>query len=321
MKKVNFDNLINIEVPQSLIESALNVPSEQPKRRLLPARFNRFAAGAAACAVTAAATVLLMLGINKTIDITAPNLQTSSQSKVTNEATEPTSAAYTGIPSTPPPLLYAENAQSAASATEPAENNVCEGAPQSNGRTQTSGINKPDKIKKNSVSSAPQPSADEPVVTEPQDIDPPQTEPEEQPPAEEPAYSGGEEPQIPSKDEYDVLISAYEAANPEQGSAAPFELQGNRYSFNTTIPSSYLVGNIFCLIENDKGQILGNGGLYSKNRELTSYSYEGDKVRLTFECYCIFYYGKTYTVNFYNSHGEMLKKGTITINGDFYREI
>ena len=36
MKKLSFDNIKNIEFPESWIEKALNVPSQQPKKTLLP---------------------------------------------------------------------------------------------------------------------------------------------------------------------------------------------------------------------------------------------------------------------------------------------
>ena len=74
MKKVNFDNLTNIEVPDSLIKSALNVPNDNPKRPFLPVRFHRFAAGIAACVVIAAAVTLsLMFGFHNDVDLTNPD--------------------------------------------------------------------------------------------------------------------------------------------------------------------------------------------------------------------------------------------------------
>ncbi len=319
MKKLNFDNLTNIEVPESLIKSVLNVPNEKPKRELFSARFYRFAAGIAACVVIAAVTLSLMFGFHKNIDMTSPD--SPSQSGLVNGSTESTSTPNTGVPSTAPPLLYGEEAQSRSStepqmtnqgdkastlATEPVENADDNSNASAKQKTQSADKSNPKTENSNSGS-------DNNSETEPPDAS-------TIPNTEEATKSTEEKPLRPSKDEYEVLLSAREVDNPEQGGSTPV-LQGNRYSFNTTIPSSYMVGDIFCLIENDKGTILGSGGLYSRNRELTSYSYEGDKVRLTFECYCIFYYGKTYTVNFYNSHGEMLKKGTITIDGDFYREI
>ena len=318
MKKVNFDNLTNIEVPDSLIKSALNVPNDNPKRPFLPVRFHRFAAGIAACVVIAAAVTLsLMFGFHNDVDLTNPDSDSPSRSGLISNKNSPTSTPDVSEPSKAPSPHSGEAAQSdPAAAAEPGENSGGSSSPQSTAQTkgrtatQTPDSQKTDKSKKKPASSDPQSPADEPVVTEPEDVDPPQTEPEEQPPTEEPTNSSEEKPHRPSKDDCDVVLAACEFDNPEPGSSIPAGLQLNRYSFNTTIPSSYMVGNIFCLIENDKGQILGNGGLYSKNREVSAHSVDKDSVRLTFECYCIFYYGKTYTVNFYNS-----------INGNFYCEI
>ena len=320
MKKLNFDNLTNIEVPESLIKSVLNVPNEKPKCAVFPVRFHHFAAGIAACVVIAAAVIFsLMFGLHKNVNMTAPN--TPPRSESINDSIKSTSIPDVSVPSTTSPSLSGEEAQSRSStepqmtnqgdkastlATEPVENADDNSNASAKQKTQSADKSNPKTENSNSGS-------DNNSETEPPDAS-------TIPNAEEATKSTEEKPLRPSKDEYEVLLSAREVDNPEQGGSTP-ALQGNRYSFNTTIPSSYMVGDIFCLIENDKGKVLGSGGLYSRNRELTSYSYEGDKVRLTFECYCIFYYGKTYTVNFYNSHGEMLKKGTITINGDFYREI
>ena len=56
MDKFNFDQLMNIEVPQSCIEKALKIPAET-KKAASPVRFYRFAAGIAACVVIAAAVI------------------------------------------------------------------------------------------------------------------------------------------------------------------------------------------------------------------------------------------------------------------------
>ena len=332
LKKLNFDNLTSIKAPESLRKSVLNVPNEKQKRAFFPVRFHHFAAGIAACVVIAAAVIFsLILGFHRNIDMTAPD--TPSRTDSLNDSTKSTSIPDVSVPSTPPPSLSGEEAQNRLSTEpqmiaqddktgtpekEPAESVVdnSNASANQNPRSSTSA----DGSKKPRSAGDSDPKAEN--RNSGSDNKPEAAVPDASiiPNTEEATQSSGEVPHRPSKDDYEVLLSAYEVSNPEPGSSAPV-LQGNHYSFNTTIPSSYMVGNIFCLIENDKGKILGNGGLYSSNRELTSYSCEGDKVRLTFECYCIFYYGKTYTVNFYNSHGEMLKKGTITINGDFYCEI
>ena len=122
MDKYNCDQLKNIKVPEKWIENALNVPNEPQKRPLAPVMFYRFAAGIAACVVIAAAVTLsLMFGINKNVDMTAPNPNTPSRSDSIDSVTSPTSAPNVSSPSKTPPQLSEDGAQGSAAVTEPAE--------------------------------------------------------------------------------------------------------------------------------------------------------------------------------------------------------
>ena len=296
MKKLNFDNLTNIEVPESLIKSALNVPFDTPKHPFLPVRFYRFAAGIAACVVIAAAVTLsLMFGLHNDVDLTNPDPDTPTRSDLIIDNINPTSTPDVSEPSKAPPSQSGENAQSDSELTEPdKENNGYvnsnqQGAPQTNGRTATQTpdgkkSDKSNKSKKNPVSSDTQPLADEPVVTEPEDVDPPQTEPEEQPPTE----GHGDEP----------LGSAVELW------------------FTTYVYGRFIEGEAYCRIEDENGNVFGNSDLYDSSRVVyksTAYS-NWIRLYLTDTANLGLISGKIYNVIFYNSQGRILKQGLVFIN-------
>ena len=121
MDKFNFDQLMNIEVPQSCIEKALKIPAET-KKAASPVRFYRFAAGIAACVVIAAAVILsLMTGLNKNVDLTNPDPENPSRSDSVYNGTDPSSTDDISSPSILSPLLFGTDAQGSTAVTEPAE--------------------------------------------------------------------------------------------------------------------------------------------------------------------------------------------------------
>ena len=287
MKKLNFDNLTNIEVPESLIKSALDVPNQKPK--LLPVRFYRFAAGIAACVVIAAAVIFsLMFGLHRNIDMTSPD--TPSRTDSLNDSIESTSIPNVSVPSTPPPSLSGEEAQSSTSAAEPAasiggSNSHPQAAPQANGEiSQAPEGKKSDKSNQKPAQTNPQPSEAEPVNTEPEENDPPQTEPEVEPTTE----GQGDEP----------LGSAVEVW------------------FKTRVDSRFIQGDAYCRIEDENGNILGSADLYDSSRRV----YENPAYNNRVELFLIdtsnlrIIPGKTYSVFFYDSRGRILKQGLVFIN-------
>lgn len=289
MKKLNFDNLTNIEVPESLIKSALNVPNQKPKPKLLPVRFYRFAAGIAACVVIAAAVIFsLMFGLHRNIDMTSPD--TPSRTDSLNDSVESTSIPDVIVPSTPPPSLSGEEAQSGSSSTAPAESAAgSRSIPQIKSQAdensaQAPEVKKPDKSNQKPAQTNPQPSGAEPVNTEPEENDPPQTEPEVEPTTE----GQGDEP----------LGSVIELW------------------FATYVDSRFLEGEAYCRIEDENGNVLGNSDLYDSSHivyQSTAYSnwirlYLTDTANLGLKS------GKTYTVIFYNSQGRILRQGLVFID-------
>ena len=124
MEEFNFEQLKNIEVPQSCIEKALKIPAESKKSASF-VRLYRFAAGIAACVVIAAAVTLsLMTGINKNVDMTAPDSENPSRSDLVYNETGPSSADDISSPSKLPPLLFGADSQSSTAVTEPAESSA-----------------------------------------------------------------------------------------------------------------------------------------------------------------------------------------------------
>lgn len=290
MKRLNFDNLTNIEVPESLIKSALNVPNEIPKRAFFPVRFHHFAAGIAACVVIAAAVIFsLMFGFHKSVDMTDPD--TPSRTDQINGSTESTSIPDVSAPSTLPPSLSGEEAQSGTSAAEPAasiggSNSNRQAAPQANGASaQAPEAKTQDKSKQKPAQTNPQPPAAEPVTQQPTEYVP-QTEPEEEPSTE----GQGDEP----------LGSAVEVW------------------FKTRVDSRFIQGDAYCRIEDENGNILGNSDLYDSSRR----TYENPAYNNRVELFLIdtsnlrIIPGKTYSVIFYDSRGRILKQGLVFIEPD-----
>lgn len=289
MKKLNFDNLTNIEVPESLIKSALNVPNEIPKRAFFPVRFHHFAAGIAACVVIAAAVIFsLMFGLHRNIDMTAPD--TPSRTDSLNDSIESTSIPNVSVPSTPPPSLSGEEAHSGSLSTDPVESaadskSIPQIMSQADGNAvQAPEVKKPDTSNQKPAQTNPQPSEAEPVNTEPEENEPPQTEPEVEPTTED----QGDEP----------LGSVIELW------------------FKTRVDSRFIQGNAYCRIEDEYGNILGSTDLYDSSRRVYETPVYNNRVELLFMDSANFKLVRdnTYSVIFYDSRGRILKQGLVFIN-------
>ena len=288
MKKLNFDNLTNIEVPESLIKSVLNVPNEKPKRAFFPVKFHHFAAGIAACVVIAAAVIFsLMFGLHKNVNMTAPD--TPPRSESINDSIKSTSIPDVSVPSTTPPSLSGEEAQSNTNVTDPAESeSSSKSIPQIKSQadvntTQAPEGTKPDKSKQNPSQTNPQPSEAEPVTQQPTE-NVPQTEPEVEPTTE----GQGDEP--------------------IGGSIEPW--------FTTHVDSRFIKGEAYCRLEDENENVLGNADLYDSSRR----AYETTAYNNRVELFLIdtanlrIIPGKTYSVIFYDSRGRILKQGLVFIN-------
>ena len=288
MKRLNFDNLTNIEVPESLIKSALNVPNEIPKRAFFPVRFHHFAAGIAACVVIAAAVIFsLMLGFHRNIDMTAPD--TPSHTDSLNDSTESTSIPDVSVPSTPPPSLSGEEAQSGSSSTDPAGSAAgSRSIPQIKSQADENAAQapegkKPDTSNQKPAQTNPQPSEAEPVTQQPTEYVP-QTESEVEPTSED----QGDEP----------LGSVIELW------------------FTTRVDGRFIQGDAYCRIEDENGYVLGSEDLYDSSRRVFENPSYNNRVELFLldTANLLLIPGKTYSVIFYDSRGRILKQGLVFID-------
>ena len=308
MEEFNFEQLKNIEVPQRCIEKALKIPAESKKSASF-VRLYRFAAGIAACVVIAAAVTLsLMTGINKNVDMTAPDPENPSRSELVSNGTGPSSADDTSSPSKTPPLLFGADSQSSTAVTEPAESsangsgaNGTKNSKQKSAST-SNGSNKaqaPSKSKSNNGSSAQKP--DEPGKTDhtsagqgstPADKTEPQTGVYTQPCIDDPS--------TPT-------------------SAVPTE---SKCYFETIVSSNLAEGDVYCRLEDEKGIILGNGGLYDKKRIANKKILKNGSVLLSYvvdQTDAEKADGKVFTVIFYDSSGSIIKQSKpVPIHKEIY---
>ncbi len=321
MKKVSFDEIKNIEFPESWKENALSIPLQEQKKPLFLLHY-RYAVGLAVCiALAVAVTLALSLGLGRDIDLTVPDINENLQTDYSAADSNPNSTAYTTVPNGDAAIKSDNNNQTATSVTEFAASGSADKSnpliqkhkltPQSkvSANSQTAENNKNNNcVNDNKASDKQNISVNTRTVTEPN------TE----------SQTESQKPESDIGQENEILIPVPQELNPAAGGGEQENtdiIPGKKYTFITDIEPRYAVGNLFCLIEKENGEALGEGGLYSKNRKASIlYSENGKAVSIEFECYCNFIIGKAYTVNFYNSHGELLKKGTATIdNSDCYK--
>ena len=297
MEEFNFEQLKNIEVPQRCIEKALKIPAES-KKSASPVMLYRFAAGIAACVVIAAAVTLsLMTGINKNVDMTAPDPENPSRSELVSNETGPSSIDGISSPSKTPPLLFGADSQSSTAVTEPAESSAkVSGAngtknPKQKSASTASGNNKaqaPTKSRSNNGSSSQNPN------------DPYNTDP------------NGDEPST----EVDVYTYPDEERTEQPTTLAPFtdpcvdnptqpNYNDNRtFIFYIVVFNGQAKGDVYCKVEDSNGNVVSSG-LAAKNPY-------GGKMQLSYSVSMIVSAPKQFTVTFYNSN-EIIKQGTVTV--------
>lgn len=328
MKKVSFDNIKNIEFPEIWIEKALNVPSQQKKKSLLPFRY-RYAIGLTSCAVLAVLVCLpFLFGMSKDIDfISYSSDGYTGSTQITVDSTNG------AMPSENTPSAAVQDSTTVKSETEPSENSAAGDSdphknnttlnskqpavarsngnsnPQAPDNNGTSGSQTPDKSYSSggSGSSTKDTGGNSKADTASS--------------AEKDSYSHSEEK--PTEPEPEILEPANDNFAPAQGAGGGEQADLSEkgiYLFQTKVEPYYAAGTAFCLIEKENGEALGDGGIYSSKRT-TLKDTVGNKTVLKFYCRCNFVKGRTYTVNFYNSHSEMIKKSNVTINNSFEYEI
>ncbi len=291
MEEFNFEQLKNIEVPQSCIEKALKIPAES-KKSASPVMLYRFAAGIAACVVIAAAVTLsLMTGINKDVDMTAPDPENPSRSELVYNETDPSSVDGVSSPSKTPPLLFDADSQSSTAVTEPAESSANgSGAngtknPKQKSASTASGNNKaqaPTKSKSNNGSSPQKPN-------DPYNTDPGDTAPNEDEPFTDVEGDTGIE--------YTTLTQWIIPTEPNYN-------DNRTFIFYIVVFNGQAKGDVYCKVEDSSGTVVSSG-LAAKNPY-------GGKMQLSYSVSMIVSAPKQFTVTFYNSN-EIIKQGTVTV--------
>ena len=296
MEEFNFEQLKNIEVPQSCIEKALKIPAES-KRSASPVRLYRFAAGIAACVVIAAAVTLsLMTGINKDVDMTAPDPENPSRSELVSNGTGPSSADDISSPSKTPPLLFGADSQSSTAVTEPAESSANgSGAngtknPKQKSASTASGNNKaqaPTKSKSNNGSYAQKPD------------DPGKTDPEKTAP-------DGDEPftDVACETNVEGITAQPTTLTPWIIPTEPDYNDERTFVFYTVVLNGQAKGDVYCKIEDSSGNVVSSG--------LASKSPFGNKTQFFYNISMLVSSPTQFTVTFYNSNG-VIKQGTVTV--------
>ena len=297
MEEFNFEQLKNIEVPQSCIEKALKIPAES-KKSASPVMLYRFAAGIAACVVIAAAVTLsLMTGINKNVDMTAPDPENPSRSELVSNETGPSSIDGISSPSKTPPLLFGADSQSSTAVTEPAESsangsgaNGTKNSKQKSAST-ANGSNKaqaPTKSKSNNGSSAQKPN--DPYNTDPNG---------DEPSTEVDVYTYPDE----ERTEQPTTLTPFTdpcVDNPTQ----PNYNDNRTFIFYIVVFNGQAKGDVYCKVEDSSGTVVSSG-LAAKNPY-------GGKMQLSYSVSMIVSAPKQFTVTFYNSN-EIIKQGTVTV--------
>ena len=292
MDKYNCDQLKNIKVPEKWIENALNVPNEPQKRPLAPVMFYRFAAGIAACVVIAAAVTLsLMFGINKKVDMTAPESEIPSRSNSIIDVTSPTSAPDVSSPSKTPPLLSEERAQGAAVVTEPAESGESEsgesGSPTAAQNNKKQSNTKPQTPAKSNSGSNKQAETSTDGAGEKETA-------EEQTTID-----------IKSLDPGDWALGGLPDDQPKPTRPPASTVSGCR--FLTSVDKKVAEGNsYYCKIQDGSGSVIGSGAA-----QKCDWGNPDWPIDLKFTANFVLYYDRNYTVTFYNSRGETVWSGTV----------
>lgn len=287
MDKFNFDQLKNIEVPEECIEKALNIPAVI-KRTPTRVKIYRFAAGLAACVVLAAAIGFsFIFGLNKGVDMTAPD--GGSDSYYIPAATDP-NAEVSSNPTEAPSNPSDKTDKSATIVIERSENsgsvNERKGTNQAVGKNNSQAA---DNSKSNSESEKQTDSVSHiPESTAPQNV--------------------------PATESQNQTESGTSASGENDKPTRPNDPEVYGCHFLTSIDTSEAQGNqYYCKIEDESGALLGSDGLYSESRMAETYDWGNPDwpMDIRYTADFVLYYGNYYTVTFYNSKGEVVWSGVV----------
>ena len=313
MNDIRFDELKNFEVPESWVETALNIPSKNYKPAP-PIKLYRFAAGIAACVVIAVAVMLTTLfGINQNVNLIAPDPDPSQADSISGGVFQSTTD-VTGPTSEIPPVYSTEDNQTATAVTEPSEiansksSRQGTAAESEKAKAQTSdGTNSNSAISKQNPASSgaiPQkPTGSDKTSPTAQNVEPAAEEPSAQNPTPKPTENNTPQPETKAPSNYDYPDSFIS------------------YSFSAYVDKSLAQNSVYCRIVDENGNIMESMPMYSSGRKVTRQNAGNNKIRLTYFSYTKLNNGKEYSVIFYNAQGTVLKQGTVVIGNNAGYEI
>ena len=315
MNNKNFDRLKNIEVPESWIENAINIPNVVPKKKPLAfPRINRYLAAVACLVLVCSVSLVIALRMDKDVIPTKPMISNKDNSN--NETTAPTNEGNV------PPVINTE---------EPTEKPVIETTNEQeekptdeNGATQ-------EPLDPNGKPSNPDTNPSEPTdrpetpPTPPLDgegeLDPPTSAPTPEPtyePTPEPTPEPDPEPD-PEAPEDAPTVEVYpdDPALPPPSSPTPqYPSYGNPpagsdvfIEINVNKIPNYSPSNkiyIYCEVRDPDGITLGSQNLFSAEKLVTIFKVSDNYAYCAYSIknhYTLTKHGR-YTAYFYDANGK-----------------
>jgi len=293
VNKLNFNNLKNIDVPDSWIENALSVPEKHKKISFLS--FSRIVAAVACFVVVGSASLSVFLFLNNTPDVpVSPQLPLASSS--IERATEPISSALKNT--------FSETEKSFVS-TEITEKTSLE----------STTVKNTEKAETHSVPTVVDPSQQH-INSKP--LPPMETEPVEQIPTYDTAVTTL--PTFPSATQGQTTAPATVPATVHTSTQLPTNTTGNGWADIQSVgvcygefPKSMFSVNVYCRLYDSNGKLVGDSNLYSSQHNVHFIIESGDKIMVQYlldKTDLNLPSGK-YTYYFYNGNGIDLCQGVV----------
>ena len=289
MNNKNFENLNNIEVPQSWIENAINIPNVVPKKKpLVFPRINRYLAAVACLVLVCTVSLVIVLNIDRNIVPVKPIV--SDKNKDDNNQTEPTNEGI--VPPTVPDNSNEPTTESTSEPTnsegdiipteKPTEGTVTEPTEPTES---TDPSDKPSQVPEEPTE-APEPSA-------------PPTETPVYPPTSPPWDDPTEEPQAPGFEGESPLYPS--SGNPPSGSNVFVQIEVSKIPGYTTSGEIRL----YCKVYDPDKELLGNSNTFHPKNLVTIYKLKNGVAYGAYSIvnnYNLTKHGR-YTARFYNQNG------------------
>lgn len=313
MNNKNFENLNNIEVPQSWIENAINIPNVVPKKKpLVFPRINRYLAAVACLVLVCTVSLVIVLNIDRNIVPVKPIV--SDKNKGDNNQTEPTNE---GI--VPPTVPDNSNEPSTEPTSEPtnSEGDIIPTEKPTEGTDteptepteSTDPSDKPSQVPPEPTE-APEPSAPPTETPVYPPTSPPSVEPTDEPtdePTEAPVYpptsppwdDPTDEPQVPGFEGESPLYPS--SGNPPSGSNVLVQIDVSKIPGYTTSGEIRL----YCKVYDPDNKVLGSYDKFDPKNLVTIYKLKNGVAYGAYSIvnnYNLTKHGR-YTARFYNQNG------------------